>query len=67
MVVRSRSNRSACEAFNPDWDHASQLRAEHESGMSDLYYGAATPPCYDEVIDRIRSNARLLDLVIYAE
>jgi hypothetical protein len=53
---------AACEAFNPDWDHASQLRAEHESAMRDLYYGATTPPNYDEVIDRIRSNARLLNL-----
>jgi hypothetical protein len=54
---------AACEAFNPDWDHAIQLRAEHGIAMRDLYYGAMTPPSYDEVIDRVRANAQLLDLV----
>jgi hypothetical protein len=53
---------AACEAFNPDWDHASQLRVEHDSAMRDLYYGATTPPSYDDVIERIKSNANLLDI-----
>jgi hypothetical protein len=30
--------------------------------MRDLYYGATTPPTYDDVIDRIRANAELLAL-----
>lgn len=33
--------------------------------MRDLCYGAATPPNYNEVIDRIRSNGQLLDVAGY--
>ena len=52
-----------CSAFDPQWDYADLLRTEHRKAMQDLYYGANEPPTFDDVIERVRSKATLLDLL----
>jgi len=53
---------AASTAFDPDGPLAGPLRAEHDAAMRDLYYGADTPPTFDDVIARVREHADDLDI-----
>lgn len=49
--------------FDPNSALATGLRREHDSAMTNLYYGdAALAPSFDDVIGRVRDSAALLDL-----
>jgi hypothetical protein len=52
---------AASLAFDPGGPFADQLRREHDTAMSDLYYGTDEPLPFDEVLDRVHSYAELLD------
>lgn len=50
-----------CRVFDPDWEHASRLRSEHETAMQALYYGpAGQAPTFDAVVARVHHHAELL-------
>lgn len=57
---------SNCRAFDPDWEHADQLRTEHRRAMDELYYGNDPAPTYDAVLTRIQEHAHLLDIPLAA-
>jgi hypothetical protein len=51
---------AASAAFDADGEFAAGLRREHDAAMATLFYGAS-PPTFDDVLDRVRSCAELLD------
>jgi hypothetical protein len=53
---------SASPAFDPTWEFSTLLRDEHGKAMRDLYYGTTTPPSFDDVLERVRASAALLDI-----
>ncbi|MCA0294148.1 MAG: nucleotidyl transferase AbiEii/AbiGii toxin family protein [Actinobacteria bacterium] len=53
---------AAMPVFDPAWSYATQLRAEHDAAMRDLYYGKDEPPTFDAVIKRVHEHAALLAL-----
>jgi hypothetical protein len=57
-----RSQKSSSPAFDPDGPFTRRLRIEHDAAMRDLYYGADTPPTFDDVLARVHRHARLLDI-----
>lgn len=56
-----RDGFSASPVFNPRWEGYERLRTEHDSAMDTLYFGAEEPPSMQDVLDRVASNAELLD------
>jgi hypothetical protein len=51
---------AASDAFSLDGEFATELRRQHDNAMRDLYYGSY-PPTFDDVIERVRSYAALLN------
>ena len=58
-----RDGFSASPVFNPRWEGHPRLRAEHDSAMNTLYFGAEDPPSMREVLDRVANNTDLLNFV----
>jgi hypothetical protein len=52
---------AASDAFSSDSEFAAELRRQHDITMRDLYYGS-NPPTFDDVVERVRSCAELLDV-----
>lgn len=61
-VVRLLRDRQLVAEILSSGPLARPLRAEHDAAMRDLYYGADTPPTFDEVIARVREHAGDLDI-----
>jgi hypothetical protein len=53
---------ASCAAFDPNWEHAARLRAEHDRAMTDLCYGAVAAPSFEDVIARVHGHRELLDV-----
>ena len=53
---------SKCQAFDPAWEHSPLLREQHGVAMKSLYYGSGSGPSFDDVIERVREYADLLDI-----
>jgi Nucleotidyl transferase AbiEii toxin, Type IV TA system len=51
---------AASIAFDPSGEFADRLRREHNTAMGAFYYGADTPPSFENVLDRVHANAGLL-------
>ncbi|MCV7286067.1 hypothetical protein H7J87_12065 [Mycolicibacterium wolinskyi] len=52
--------RTMVASLDPAGEFAADLRREHETAMETLYYGS-NPPSFDDVIDRVRHHAELLN------
>lgn len=53
---------AASMAFDSAGKFSAMLRREHDLAMTSLFYGA-TPPTFDDVIERVHSHAKLLNPV----
>ncbi|OMC51975.1 hypothetical protein A5742_17750 [Mycolicibacterium fortuitum] len=51
---------AASQAFDPAGEFAVDLRREHDIAMQTLFYGK-NPPTFDDVIERVRQSAELLN------